>query len=291
MPIFHIPIGPLCCASGLIPTAGGACCSPANVTTTGQCCSGPVNAADRSECPKSTEIITACAAGYAKMADGTCCNKRYRQPRRTRMHRRCATVRARRDPRPARRLRPIAASRRSPPPAIKAPACPPGETRTRARRKCEPNAPPAWALRACAPSAADVPARDDARRQRNRAAAACPPGESERVRKATALPAAPPDVRPREMRTRNGHGASADRAAATCARLVSRAISRGVCAPRAAVRMSAGPIRNRWGLCIPFQGISPDLFRRRDQASSARRSGPGSWLPEDKGLVLGTPRP
>ena len=32
-PIFHVPVGPLCCASGLIPTASGACCSPANVTT------------------------------------------------------------------------------------------------------------------------------------------------------------------------------------------------------------------------------------------------------------------
>ena len=75
-PIFHVPVGPLCCASGLIPTASGACCSPANVTTTGQCCLQPVNAADRSECPASTQIIKACAAGYARMADGTCCNNR-----------------------------------------------------------------------------------------------------------------------------------------------------------------------------------------------------------------------
>ena len=51
---FHkIPIGPLCCASGLIPTASGKCCSPANVTTSGKCCPGPVNAADRPRPAKS----------------------------------------------------------------------------------------------------------------------------------------------------------------------------------------------------------------------------------------------
>ncbi|MBV8107994.1 MAG: hypothetical protein JO223_25915 [Hyphomicrobiales bacterium] len=75
-PIFRIPIGPLCCASGLIPTASGACCAPANVTTTGVCCAEPVDPSNRAACPAQTQVVKACAAGYSKMPDGSCCNIR-----------------------------------------------------------------------------------------------------------------------------------------------------------------------------------------------------------------------
>ena len=77
LPILHIPIGPLCCASGLIPTASGACCAPANVTTAGFCCPGPVDPSNRGACPAHIASIPACAAGYERMSDGTCCNRRF----------------------------------------------------------------------------------------------------------------------------------------------------------------------------------------------------------------------
>ena len=46
--LVHIPIGPLCCAAGLIPTASGVCCAVANATSTGVCCSRPVDPNNRS---------------------------------------------------------------------------------------------------------------------------------------------------------------------------------------------------------------------------------------------------
>ena len=73
--IVLVPIGPQCCMSG-IPTASGKCCPPANVTTSGVCCSGPVDPKNRKDC--STLIpLAACANGYTKMPDGSCCNNRF----------------------------------------------------------------------------------------------------------------------------------------------------------------------------------------------------------------------
>jgi len=81
VPVLHIPNGPSCCASGLIPTASGACCAPANVTTAGVCCAHPITSADRSQCPATLQLIPPverqCAAGYQRMPDGSCCNRRY----------------------------------------------------------------------------------------------------------------------------------------------------------------------------------------------------------------------
>ena len=70
-----IPPGPQCCASG-VPTASGKCCPPANVTTSGECCPGPVDPNNRKAC-KVLIPLAACAAGYTKMPDGSCCNARY----------------------------------------------------------------------------------------------------------------------------------------------------------------------------------------------------------------------
>jgi hypothetical protein len=70
-----IPPGPQCCASG-IPTASGKCCPPANVTTGGECCPGPVDPKNRKAC-KTLIPLAACASGYTKMPDGSCCNNRY----------------------------------------------------------------------------------------------------------------------------------------------------------------------------------------------------------------------
>ncbi len=74
--IISIPTCPQCCPSGQIPAGNGSCCLAANVTSGGECCSGPVDAKNRSKCPVSTRIIPACAAGYTKMPDATCCINR-----------------------------------------------------------------------------------------------------------------------------------------------------------------------------------------------------------------------
>jgi hypothetical protein len=73
--IVIIPVGPRCCASG-IPTASGKCCPPANVTTSGVCCSEPVDPANRKSC-RTLIPLAACAPGYTKMLDGSCCNNRF----------------------------------------------------------------------------------------------------------------------------------------------------------------------------------------------------------------------
>lgn len=82
-----IPPRPLCCAPGQIPTVGGPpCCAPANVTSNGVCCDQPVDPTNRSICPTPGGMVPtprpitpapppspACAQGYAKVADGSCC--------------------------------------------------------------------------------------------------------------------------------------------------------------------------------------------------------------------------
>ncbi|MGC2124722.1 MAG: hypothetical protein WA652_17875 [Xanthobacteraceae bacterium] len=74
-PIVLVPIGPQCCTSG-IPTASGKCCPPANVTTSGVCCAGPVDPKNRKAC-RTLIPLAACASGYTKMPDGSCCNNRF----------------------------------------------------------------------------------------------------------------------------------------------------------------------------------------------------------------------
>jgi len=82
VPVIHVPNGPSCCASGLIPTASGACCAPTNVTNSGVCCAHPITSVDRSQCPVTLQLVPppiehGCAAEYQRMPDGTCCNRRY----------------------------------------------------------------------------------------------------------------------------------------------------------------------------------------------------------------------
>ncbi len=77
VPINRIPNGPRCCASGLIPAGNGGCCAAANITTSGACCPDPVDPNNRTQCPAKTQIVPACAPGYAKMPDGACCNNRF----------------------------------------------------------------------------------------------------------------------------------------------------------------------------------------------------------------------
>ncbi|HEY2532547.1 MAG TPA: hypothetical protein VGJ20_32210 [Xanthobacteraceae bacterium] len=77
-PFIPIPIPPLCCSAGQIPVAGQqSCCAAANVTSMGVCCSRPVDPSDRRYCPAKIQLAPACAAGYAKMPDGSCCNDRF----------------------------------------------------------------------------------------------------------------------------------------------------------------------------------------------------------------------
>jgi hypothetical protein len=75
--IVIVPIvPPMCCAPGKIPTLGGQCCVPTHVTTGGICCPGPIDPAHRNSCEKLIPLV-ACAKGYTKMPDGSCCNDRY----------------------------------------------------------------------------------------------------------------------------------------------------------------------------------------------------------------------
>jgi hypothetical protein len=76
IPIVHVPVGPQCCATGQVPAKGGTCCPTANVTTGGVCCSGPVDPRNRTACPAVSHPTSACAPGYTKMPDGSCCNNR-----------------------------------------------------------------------------------------------------------------------------------------------------------------------------------------------------------------------
>jgi len=76
IPPIHIG-GGQCCASGLIPVGiSGKCCAPANVTTTGVCCATAVDPTRLDSCPAQIQSITACAPGYTRMPDGSCCNNR-----------------------------------------------------------------------------------------------------------------------------------------------------------------------------------------------------------------------
>jgi hypothetical protein len=76
----YIPIHypPLCCPSGQIPVSGPKpCCPTANVTTNGMCCPGPVDPNNRAACVTLIPIVPACAPGYVKMPNGSCCNRRF----------------------------------------------------------------------------------------------------------------------------------------------------------------------------------------------------------------------
>jgi hypothetical protein len=252
-PIFHAPIGPLCCASGLIPTASGACCAPANVTTTGICCSAPVDPSNRGACPAQTQVVKACASGYAKMPDGSCCANRFV----SHDGRACLTGGGPRLPPPAcpageERTR---AGTCAP---LAAPACPPGKARTR-EGACEP-IPPA----ACPPGYAryrpgpctPIPSRAcRPGEERTREGACvetapppCPPGET-RTRAGACVQTAPPPCPPGETRTRAG--ACAPLAAPACPPGFARNL-RGLCVRAPPLFCPPGTFRNRFGYCIPF---------------------------------------
>lgn len=78
-PFIPIHLPPLtCCPSGQIPTAGPkSSCPTANVTSGGMCCPGPVDPNHRAQCRSLVPLAPACAAGYTRMPDGSCCNNRF----------------------------------------------------------------------------------------------------------------------------------------------------------------------------------------------------------------------
>ena len=283
LPIFHIPIGPLCCASGLIPTAGGACCAPANVTTAGVCCPGPVDPSNRGACPAHIPSVPACAAGYERMSDGTCCNRRFVSAD----GRSCLTGRAPcgpgefRNPQGAceRLAPPVAAPPPTvvPLPVVAPPACPTGESLNREGR-CAPVRPapcPPGLIRgpdgACA-RIAPPPCPQGQERLRNGECAApaprpCPPGR-ERLRTGACARIAPPPCPQGQERLRNGEcaapapppcppgrerlrtGACAPIAPPPCPRGMARN-AEGVCAPTGPAPCPPGLMRNPRGICVP----------------------------------------
>jgi hypothetical protein len=132
-----VPPRPNCCGPGLIPTVDGPCCAPENVTSNGVCCGKPLDPTNRAVCPAPGAKFPApgpilpappppspaCASGYAKVADGSCCLIRNLSAD----GRLCLI-----GPRAARQCPPgearTAAGRCAP---VSAPACPPGRIRSR----------------------------------------------------------------------------------------------------------------------------------------------------------------
>ena len=256
VPILHIPIGNLCCAAGHIPTASGACCAPGNVTTTGVCCSQPVDPSNRAVCPAPIPSIPACAPGYAKMPDGSCCNRRFvsadgrsclagRPP--------CGPGEFRNAQGACERLSPPPAV--APPPVVAPPACPTGEVLTR-EGGCAPVGPP--------------PCPPGRERMRNGACVPaiqpCPPGQK-RMRNGVCVQIPPPQCPRGQIRAPDG----------SCTPILSpcppgqKRMRNGVCGPAAPplcppgltpnprgicvpVPCPRGEFRNRAGVCVPFTG-------------------------------------
>jgi hypothetical protein len=79
VPFIPIHVPPLtCCPTGQIPVAGPkSCCPTANVTSNGVCCPQLVDPNDRTHCPTPIHFVPACAVGYTKMPDDSCCNNRF----------------------------------------------------------------------------------------------------------------------------------------------------------------------------------------------------------------------
>ncbi len=231
LPIFHIPIGPSCCASGLIPTASGACCAPANVTTDGVCCSGPVDPANRGACPIQIQSRPVCAAGYVAMPNGTCCARRFVGadgrscliarppcgPGETR-DAKGACVRHAPPPRPPPPVPPPPA----PPPILAPPACPPGEALTRAGR-CAPLGP-----------------------------SPCPPGQIRTPRGICVSPGPPPCA---PGLVRGPSGACAPAGPPPCPEGLIRT-PRGACVPVGPPPCPEGLVRTPNGACV-FVGPPP----------------------------------
>jgi len=75
-PFHWLPLHPLCCAGGYVPTANGKCCAVANLTSSGECCPAPVNPNDRKQCPTQAEKKTfpplACGPGEVRDEKGAC---------------------------------------------------------------------------------------------------------------------------------------------------------------------------------------------------------------------------
>lgn len=155
LPFIPIHFPPFCCPTGQIPVSSPkACCPTANVTTNGVCCPGPVDPNNRAQCRRLIPLVPACASGYTRMPDGSCCNNRFVSADRTSCNipqRPCA-------PGEFRDLRGICEP-------MPSPACPPGEVRGRDGH-CVPVQPPS-----CPPGEV----RHDGRCVRE--APTCPPGE------------------------------------------------------------------------------------------------------------------
>jgi hypothetical protein len=291
LPILHIPIGPLCCAAGLIPTASGACCPSANVTSTGICCSRPVG--KLAECPAETEVVKTCAAGYSRMPDRSCCNNRFISAD----GRFCVAGQRPCGPGEIRDRRgvcvPVVVPVVPPQPAcprgeertrdggcapVRAPACPPGEILERNGR-CVSAAPPPCPpgeTRArdgrCVSAAPPACPRGEERTRDGDcvpiAPASCPAGET-RARDGRCIPAAPPACPRGERRTpdgecvpigpepcppgllRNPRGFCVPAGPSPCPPGFARNL-RGVCVPNAFAPCPPRMFRNRFGVCVPF---------------------------------------
>jgi hypothetical protein len=266
--ITRIPIGPRCCASGLIPTVDKPCCPAANITTSGGCCSDPVDPNNRTQCPAKTEIVPACAPGYSKMPDGACCNNRFVSAD----GKLCNAGPLPCAPGEFRDLSGACAP-------IPSTACPPDEFRDRSG--------------ACVPiRSAGCPPGE----ARNRdgvcvsiPAGGCPAGEV-RSREGVCAPAPSTACPPGEERNRDGVCVSSPAGGCPAGEVRSR---EGVCAPGPSAACPPGEERNRDGVCVssPAGGCPSGEVRNREGVCAP---GPSAGCPSGEernrdGVCVSTP--
>lgn len=229
----HVP-PQACCPSGEIPTTGPkSCCPTANVTTNGACCPGPVDPANRSAC-KTLIPLTACAAGYTKMPDGSCCNNRYLGAD----GKSCNVSRQQCAPGEFRDERGVCVP-------VPSTSCPPGQFRTTSG--------------ACLPIPTTTCPPGEERDREGKCVPVptptCPPGEI-RDREGRCI-AERPEPCPRGE-IRNGEGACVPERPAACPPGQIRN-PEGACVPARAPPCPPGEFRNRFGACIRI-GPPPRIF-------------------------------
>ena len=254
VPFIPIHLPPLaCCASGQIPVAGPkACCPAANVTSNGVCCPGPVDPNNRAECSRLIPIVPACARGYTRMPDGSCCNNRYVSAD----HTSCKIPQRPCPPGEFRELNGACA------PVLPNP-CPAGEIRTPDGR-CSPVVPPPCPpgeIRRGSACVRDQPA--------------CPPGEVRRDGRC--VHEAPTTCPPGETLRR---GACVPSRPAGCPS--GQVLRRGRCVAQAPTPCPPGQVR-RGGRCVPPAATCPPGMVRTPRGICVR-IGPPPHLPRPGGF-------
>lgn len=199
LPYIPVHFPPRCCPTGQIPVSGPkACCPTANVTTNGMCCPGSVDPNNRAQCRRFVPLVPACASGYTRMPDGSCCNNRFVSADRTS----CNIPRRACAPGEFRDLRGVCEP-------MPSPACPPGEVSARDGHcvSAKPSSCAPGEVRRdgrCVREAPTCPSGERLLHGRcvPSRQTSCPPGQLRR--RGRCLPPAPRACAPGEVRNRRG---------------------------------------------------------------------------------------